>query len=129
MSSDWGTKRFPQSSLLYRNEETYELNMLEKLKNWLRRHEDDDDLPSPLELPDIKPPVTPKPRPKKESASAERPADVVSRPKLVREDTGTHETLTILDDSLTGKEEEDGLDPYNTGAFDRSKNWDNRFRK
>jgi hypothetical protein len=54
---------------------------------------------------------------------------VLIRNKYVREDTGTHETLKILDDSLVDSGEETGIDPYNTGGFDRSKNWNNRFRK
>jgi hypothetical protein len=48
------------------------------------------------------------------------------RNKYLREDTGTHETLKILDDSIVDTDEEAGLDPYNTGQFDRSKNWDQR---
>lgn len=55
--------------------------------------------------------------------------NVLIRHKYIREDTGTHETLKILDDSLIESDEETGLDPYNTGSFDRSKNWSNRFRK
>lgn len=55
--------------------------------------------------------------------------NVLIRNKFVREDTGTHETLKILDDSLVDSGEEPGLDPYNTGEFDRSKNWDRRFGK
>ncbi len=55
--------------------------------------------------------------------------NVLIRNKFVREDTGTHESLTILDDSLVETGEETGIDPYNTGGFDRSKNWDTRFRK
>ncbi len=55
--------------------------------------------------------------------------NVLIRNRFVREDTGTHETLTILDDSMVDSGEETGIDPYNTGAFDRSKNWNNRFRK
>ena len=55
--------------------------------------------------------------------------NVLIRNKFVREDTGTHETLKILDDSLIDSGEETGLDPYNTGGFDRSKNWDRRFGK
>jgi hypothetical protein len=54
---------------------------------------------------------------------------VLIRNKYVREDTGTHETLKILDESLVDSGEETGIDPYNTGGFDRSKNWSNRFRK
>ena len=56
--------------------------------------------------------------------------NVLIRNKFVREDTGTHETLKILDDSLLEAEDEFGADPYNTGRFDRSKSWDSfRFRK
>jgi hypothetical protein len=52
--------------------------------------------------------------------------NVLIRNRYVREDTGTHETLKILDDSIIDTEEEEGIDPYNTGQFDRSKNWDKR---
>ena len=55
--------------------------------------------------------------------------NVLIRNKFVREDTGTHETLKILDDSLVDSGEEEGIDPYNTGGFDRSRNWDKRFGK
>jgi len=56
--------------------------------------------------------------------------NVLVRHKHVREDTGTHETLKILDDDMLEQIEEDGIDPYNTGRFDRSKTWDSsRFRK
>lgn len=51
------------------------------------------------------------------------------RNKYVRDDTGAHDTLKILDDSLIETNEEAGIDPYNTGQFDRSKNWDSRSRK
>ncbi|MDX1508375.1 MAG: hypothetical protein R3358_08850 [Woeseiaceae bacterium] len=54
--------------------------------------------------------------------------NVLIRNKYVREETGTHETLKILDDSLVDSGEETGIDPYNTGDFDRSRNWDKRFR-
>ncbi len=53
---------------------------------------------------------------------------VLVRSKYIREDTGTHDTLTILDDSVTQSDDEVGTDPYDTGDFDRSKNWDKRFR-
>ncbi len=56
--------------------------------------------------------------------------NVFARNKLVREETGTHETLKIVDEDLLNQIEEDGIDPYNTGRFDRSKSWDSsRFRK
>ena len=47
----------------------------------------------------------------------------------VREDLGTHESLKILDASLDEDDQEDGIDPYNTGKFDKSRKWDQRFRK
>lgn len=55
--------------------------------------------------------------------------NVLIRNKYVREDAGTHDSLKILDDSLLETDEESGMDPYNSGKFDRPKNWDSRFRK
>ncbi len=56
--------------------------------------------------------------------------NVLVRNRFVREDTGTHETLKILDETLLPPEEEEaGIDPYNTGRFDRAKHWETRFRK
>jgi hypothetical protein len=55
--------------------------------------------------------------------------NVLVRNKLVREDTGTHDTLRIVDGSLVAEEEEGGIDPYNTGRFDRAKSWEFRSRK
>jgi hypothetical protein len=52
--------------------------------------------------------------------------NVLIRNKFVREDTGTHDTLKILDESMLDTEEEEGIDPYNSGQFDRSRNWDKR---
>jgi hypothetical protein len=55
--------------------------------------------------------------------------NVLIRNKYVREDTGTHDTLKIIDDSLLEDEEEVGIDPYNTGRFDRSQSWNLRTKK
>ncbi|MGB5346422.1 MAG: hypothetical protein WBN23_09685 [Woeseia sp.] len=56
--------------------------------------------------------------------------NVLIRSKYVREDAGTHDRLKIIgDDDLEVSEEEDGIDPYNTGRFDRGKTWNNRTRK
>jgi hypothetical protein len=56
--------------------------------------------------------------------------NVLIRNKYVREDTGTHETLKIIDDSILEDEDEFGADPYNTGRFDRSGSWNSaRSRK
>lgn len=120
--------------------------MLKKLKNWLKERLDDEDdaLLEPLELTGAH--VVPRPR---QAAAPKVPNEVGSldarsapsiedagpgkivlvRNKYVREDTGTHETLKILDESIVDSGEDTGIDPYNTGGFDRSKNWSNRFRK
>ena len=55
--------------------------------------------------------------------------NVLVRNRYVREDTGTHETLKILDDSVLKSKETEEFDPYNTGRFDRSKSWDAPARK
>ena len=56
--------------------------------------------------------------------------NVLVRNKYLREDSGTHDTLKIVDDSLLKSNDEDGIDPYNTGRFDRSRSWDSsRSRK
>lgn len=55
--------------------------------------------------------------------------NILVRSKFVREESGTHETLKILDSSLLTEEEPDGIDPYNTGRFDRGKSWEFRSRK
>ena len=54
--------------------------------------------------------------------------NVLVRKKYIREDTGTYETLKIVDDSVLDSNDDGGIDPYNSGEFDRSRNWDRRFR-
>ena len=118
--------------------------MLERLKQWLRqlRGEDDDAIaPAPprAPVPRAAPPKkVPRPNPEYVEADEEITTQIDSngpgknvliRNKYLREDTGTHETLKILDDSMVDSGEESGIDPYNTGGFDRSKNWDKRFGK
>lgn len=55
--------------------------------------------------------------------------NILVRNKYVREETGTHESLKIVDESIISIDEEDGFDPYNTGRFDRSRNWNSRTGK
>jgi hypothetical protein len=125
--------------------------MFERLKNWLaERFSDDDPSAGPL-LRETGAHVSPNPEPKAAKKSQAVPRrqpefveidphvsgeiedngpgkNVLIRNKYLREETGTHETLKILDDSLVDSGEETGIDPYNTGGFDRSRNWDKRFR-
>ncbi|HNP64701.1 MAG TPA: hypothetical protein PKH39_12265 [Woeseiaceae bacterium] len=119
---------------------------MDRFKNWLKNRGLDADEAPPVtfKAPRVQTPV----RPKKVVSSQAAPnfvkppgerstriedagpgKTVLIRNKYVREDTGTHETLKILDESLIDSGEETGIDPYNTGGFDRSKNWNNRFRK
>ena len=122
--------------------------MLEKLTNWFKARVSADKPTPSRSLHKTGSHVTPAPKIKKQQVP--RPAaefvdadseltstiesngpgkNVLIRNKFLREDTGTHETLKILDDSLIDSGEETGLDPYNTGGFDRSRNWDRRFGK
>ena len=55
--------------------------------------------------------------------------NVLVQNPYVREDLGTHESLKIVDGSLDDEDHEAGIDPYNTGKFDTSRKWDQRFRK
>lgn len=56
--------------------------------------------------------------------------NVLMRSKYVREDAGTHDQLKIIgEETLEVSEDADGIDPYNTGRFDRGKSWNNRSRK
>jgi hypothetical protein len=120
--------------------------MMAKLKNWLKeRFSPAEASPQePLRRTGVHPVARPSPVTVKKSTKEfvtidSEPAltiedagpgkNVLIRTKYIREDTGTHETLKILDDSLTDTGEETGIDPYNTGSFDRSRNWSNRFRK
>ncbi len=129
--------------------EISEKPMFEQLKSWLRSLRKEPEAPRQSALgksgafqaptPARRPPrVAPKPAvgqsPLPESAGTPEVGDagpgknVLIRNRYRREDTGTHETLTILDDSMVDSGEETGIDPYNTGKFDRSKHWDKRFR-
>lgn len=122
--------------------------MFERLKNWLSGNSGKKATPPSPGLNRSGAHVSPRPQAALKKVPRKRPESVDSdeglaakiesngpgknvliRNKYVREDTGTHETLKILDDSLVDSGEETGIDPYNTGGFDRSKNWDKRFGK
>ena len=49
--------------------------------------------------------------------------NVLVQNKYAQEDTGTHETLKIIDDGVVDSDDAGGFDPYNTGKFDRAANW------
>lgn len=44
------------------------------------------------------------------------------------DDTGAREMLKLFDDTPLDPKEPTGIDPYNSGEFDRSRHWDTRFR-
>lgn len=123
--------------------------MLSRLKNWLSKRVPGEDSPAPpiaarkddrSAVPADAPAGSNVPRPDPEFVDTDSDLsveietvgpgkNVLIRNKFLREDTGTHDTLTILDDSMVESGEEAGIDPYNTGGFDRSRNWDKRFGK
>jgi hypothetical protein len=106
--------------------------MFTRLKNWLNDKSSSGESTSADQLTKTGTYVAVQPAKNAKSGAAhtdnsdEKP---VGRHTYIREETGTHETLKILDDSLVDPDEETGIDPYNTGGFDRSKNWNNSFRK
>lgn len=87
--------------------------------------------------PRVRPrPVAPTARPQKFSPEVTGTIEdggpgknVLIRNRYLREETGTHDTLKIIDDSILDDSDEGGADPYNTGQFDRSKSWKVRNRK
>lgn len=117
-----------------------------RLMKWLSRKFSAADEPPPRPVRRTSPRVKPRPAAKPKRTQIE-PVEysgdiggkieevgpgknVLVRNKYVREDTGTHETLKIIDDSLIEEEDDGGTDPYNTGRFDVSKSWDSsRSRK
>ena len=118
--------------------------MFDRLKNWVLErlgYEDETIAPAPPPAPTPRAKPTqkvPRKNPEYVDTSEELASQIDSngpgknvliRNKYHREDTGTHETLKILDDSMIESGEESGIDPYNTGGFDRSRNWDKRFGK
>ena len=122
--------------------------MLSRLKNWLSRRNPDEASPAPVAprknagraATGTRPTRAGAPPPNADVVARKRNAsntiethgpgkNVLIRNKFLREETGTHETLRILDDSMVNTGEESGIDPYNTGGFDRSRNWDKRFGK
>ena len=54
--------------------------------------------------------------------------NVLVSDRLASDDTGTREMLKLLDDSPLDSDEPTGIDPYNSGEFDRSRHWNTRFR-
>ena len=121
--------------------------MMERLKNWLQDRFSAGDHSPPENLRETGSLRTAEFKPGKQATRADKAIvdvdpslhgtvesrgpgkNVLIRNPYVREETGTHETLKILDDSMVDSGEESGIDPYNTGGFDRSKKWDQRFRK
>ena len=102
--------------------------MLNKLKNWLNDRFPNNDAASADRLKTTGTHSAARPN----KAAAKKENDLAlnektrKRNRLIREDTGTHETLTIIDESLEEPDEDASFDPYNTGGFDRSNNWKSR---
>lgn len=114
---------------------------MQKFTNWLRDHLPTNETGSKQDLSSIGAKIFGRERRvgdrrafKAKAATQSQKTDAAGenaliRNRFVREETNTQDKLSILDDSLIDSGEAGGIDPYNTGRFDRSKNWDNRFRK
>lgn len=106
--------------------------MFEAFKNWWKKRFGDEPSAEPSRVLANRRSSDSRGRRRTDNPDGDKSGDeqnVLIRNKYVREETGTHETLKILDDSLVDSGEETGIDPYNTGGFDRSRNWESRFRK
>ena len=130
--------------------------MFERLLNWFRSRDEDDD-EGPAHGPTLSrsgtfapqpgtraaaprrtstartptaaaPPVRVKPGPAGEIAELGPGKNVLVRDPDGREHSGIHEALLFFEEDAVKTSEETGIDPYNTGKFDRSRNWDKRFR-
>lgn len=55
--------------------------------------------------------------------------NILVRTPLQKRAGGAFEGLEIVDDPAADSDDGAGIDPYNTGKFDRSRNWDKRFGK
>jgi hypothetical protein len=78
--------------------------------------------PSPRPAPSAR---SNKPATSRRADERQSSKNTATRNQYVREQTGTNETLKIFDHSLPEPEDDIAFDPYNTGGFDRSKNWKN----
>jgi hypothetical protein len=115
--------------------------MFRLIKKWLGWHgEDSSEDTNPVQrVPMARARVAPA-RPRNKATSSARPGargaidnrvsgkPPAARPQAPGIDAKLADQLRILDEENAGDEIEPGLDPYNTGRFDRSKNWDKRFR-
>jgi len=94
--------------------------MLKRLKRWLGWDSDSGllDFSNIEQSPRQRPPVTPRP-----AAANPRPAE---QQNVERRAKPERSPLDVLDDPrLTlDKPVDDGFDPYNTGAFNRSTSWE-----
>ena len=83
--------------------------------------------------PTPEPPIKPKPveletKVEGRIESAGPGKNVLIQNEYQREGTRELEELKLVDEAEEN-DNADGIDPYNTGRFDRSKFWDKRFRK
>lgn len=103
--------------------------MLEKILRWLDERKSTEKTPSPQDLRKTGARTRPRIVRSKNARRRSDTAKTLIRNKPERDDPDTDEALELLDDAAAKSGEASGIDPYNTGGFDRSKNWDSQFRK
>ena len=131
--------------------------MFERLLSWFRSRDEDDDEPTaqgpilnrsgaiarpPAARPSVRTKASPAATAPKSAASQVRvkPAldgaiddlgpgkNVLVRNPAKDDGAGLDDGLSIFEDGAAEASNESGIDPYNTGKFDRSRHWDKRFR-
>lgn len=126
----------------------YRQQMMDALKNWFKGRFSQAESPTPprarntsnyrQHLAAAKKPADPPPQAPDVEVKSNVPGRIESQGPgknvfvpnpYVREDLGTHDSLKILDPSLVEDDQEEGIDPYNTGVFERPSKWDQRFRE
>lgn len=96
--------------------------MLKRLKHWLGW--DTDSEPLDLTDPGVKPRASPPAHTKPPTVqSANRPTDSAAPQRRAKAERSPADVLENPRLTL-GKPADDGFDPYNTGAFNRSQSWD-----
>lgn len=103
--------------------------MLQKILRWLDERKSTTSTPPPQDLRKTGAHSRPMIARSKNGRRSSDDANAAINGKREREKTVTDDELELLDEAAAKSGEATGIDPYNTGGFDRSKNWDSHFRK
>jgi hypothetical protein len=103
--------------------------MLERILRWIAERKSTENNPSPQDLHSTGAHLRPHIVRSKNGRRRADTANTSDHKKPEQEKAATEDSLELIDDATAKSGEATGIDPYNTGGFDRSKNWDSHFRK